>query len=756
MGFRLACRLQKWRRTCLLMVMCSGMLSPVAASEPLTSLTRTVWGCVDPNVASSINDPVNLARSDPRWIAQTSADGKCITLSSVGQWATLSEEHNGLTYIGHRGTAGPTGSFWVPTTALAVHMLPEALATVRTSVLPKPQSTEAPASQKPQPASQVTPDAGNPPKQPAFIAPVPVSPTIPDAEPFRSTPQPSSSKGGGWEGIVTFLTILITLRIAWISRRRKRNKGRPTAKPNNPMNTTKAARGVDFRVDPSSLSATPKSVNAGEGSGPNQPAPISTGNHKRTAIDSVDFRIRSESLAHGPEATESSATTTKVANGVDFRIDPTSLSDTPKSSHPDGAFGPNRPVPVSTGDHKRTAIDSVDFRIRGESLAQGPGAASSSATSKKVVRGVDFTVDPSSLSDTPRPAHGGGASGPNQPASISTDDHKRTTVDSVDFRIRSEFLAHGPETTASPAILSKGTWHSPGTQVTIGTAAISGGMVYVGKSTGGYGQPDGCFIDTKLPIGSAGAAGPLGYWPSYKDISPDCRKRYLDWLASGKQAADIDIGYVFLYFYGLERRLLVDTPPPDEIQSLVQELERLRSLYGSNSSFERYSHSLIEAVELLYDVGSPNGSLFIPNLALPCGDMPLSLKTAIAREVIAGRPLNFELAAAALFGLREFWSNHRQVIDKGRASFLTVLQRRFNATFPTGFVVRNRKDSRLQLFYRGAAAGLNVDLAARAGIKDLPDPVNLTWTKLLALADTVATDLAPERVNDFDTAGFGI
>ena len=97
MGFRLACRLQKWRRTCLLMVMCSGMLSPVAASEPLTSLTRTVWGCVDPNVASSINDPVNLARSDPRWIAQTSADGKCITLSSVGQWATLSEEHNGLT-----------------------------------------------------------------------------------------------------------------------------------------------------------------------------------------------------------------------------------------------------------------------------------------------------------------------------------------------------------------------------------------------------------------------------------------------------------------------------------------------------------------------------------------------------------------------------------------------------------------------------------------------------------------------------------
>jgi hypothetical protein len=259
-----------------------------------------------------------------------------------------------------------------------------------------------------------------------------------------------------------------------------------------------------------------------------------------------------------------------------------------------------------------------------------------------------------------------------------------------------------------------------------------------------YGQHDGCFIDPKLPVGSAATAGPLGYWPSYRNISPDCRKRYLDWLASGKQAADIDIGYVFLYFYGLERRLLVDTPPPPaEIRALVQELERLRSLYTSNRSFERYSHSLLEAVEFLRDVGSPNGPLVIPDLAVPCGDMPLSLKTAIARDVVAGRPLRFELAAAALFGLREFWSTRRHVLDKGRPPFLTVLRPRFNAAFPAGFVVRNRKDSRLQLFYRGAAAGLNVDLTARAGLNDLPDPVNLTWTRLLALAETVANDLSP-------------
>jgi hypothetical protein len=268
-------------------------------------------------------------------------------------------------------------------------------------------------------------------------------------------------------------------------------------------------------------------------------------------------------------------------------------------------------------------------------------------------------------------------------------------------------------------------------------------MIYVGKASQQYGQHDGCVIDPKLPVGSAGTAGPLGYWPSYQGVSPDCRKRYLDWLASGKQAADIDIGYVFLYFYGLERRLLLDNPPPAEVQALVQELQRLRSLYASNRSFERYSQNLLEAVEFLQNVSSQNGLLFIPDLEASSGDMPLSLKIAVAREVVAGRPLRFELAAAALFGLRDFWSTRRHVLDKGRPHFLKVLRARFDATFPAGFLLRNRRDSSLQLIYRGATAGLVVDLTQRTGLKDLPDPVTLTWTKLLALADTVANDLAP-------------
>ena len=63
--------------------------------------------------------------------------------------------------------------------------------------------------------------------------------------------------------------------------------------------------------------------------------------------------------------------------------------------------------------------------------------------------------------------------------------------------------------------------------------------------------------------------------------------------------------------------------------------------------------------------------------------------------------------------------------------------------FLSGFSLRNRKNSQLQLLYRGATAGLAVDLAKRNGLEKLPDPATLTWTKLLNLADVVATEIEP-------------
>lgn len=268
-------------------------------------------------------------------------------------------------------------------------------------------------------------------------------------------------------------------------------------------------------------------------------------------------------------------------------------------------------------------------------------------------------------------------------------------------------------------------------------------MLYVGQTSVAYNQYDGCIIDPSLPLGVAAAAEPLGYWPSYQSISPNCRKRYLEWLGAGKRAADIDIGYVFLYFYGLERRLILEAPPATEMEALSRELQRLRSLYSGNGSFNGYSARLLAAVSFLCDAKSCDSDVFVPDLAFAGGAMPPGLKLAIAREVVSGRPLEFELAAAALIGMRDFWASHRQVLDHARQPFLYVLQTRFTAAFPSGFLVRNRKDSQLAVTYRGASAGLYVDLAAQAGLKGLPDPEALTWTKLLNVGEGVANELAP-------------
>lgn len=282
-------------------------------------------------------------------------------------------------------------------------------------------------------------------------------------------------------------------------------------------------------------------------------------------------------------------------------------------------------------------------------------------------------------------------------------------------------------------------WYPPGTPAQVSSYRIRDGMVYVGNVSSRSGYEDACVVDPALPVARRGAAEKLGYWPSYGGLSGECRRVYLDWLASGKRAPDAEIGYVFLYFYGLERRLFLEAPSPEETGSLVLEVERLRSLYADNHSFEGYSRRLLETVAVLRDASSA----WKPEPDSPPGFMPLALKVAAGREVVAGRPLGFELAAAILLALKDFRPGSRLVLGSGREAFLTVLKARFETAFPTGLVVRNRKDSCLQLIYRGAMAGLSVDLTARAGLTGLPDPATLTWTKLLALGEAVAEEVAP-------------
>ena len=93
----------------------------------------------------------------------------------------------------------------------------------------------------------------------------------------------------------------------------------------------------------------------------------------------------------------------------------------------------------------------------------------------------------------------------------------------------------------------------------------------------------------------------LPQFPRYASMTPEQRWCYINFLASDRSSCS-DIGYAFVYLYGLERRLIVDVKKPgevsdDERQELVREIIRLMECFKSRSrSFYQYATLL-----LLYD-----------------------------------------------------------------------------------------------------------------------------------------------------------
>jgi len=146
-------------------------------------------------------------------------------------------------------------------------------------------------------------------------------------------------------------------------------------------------------------------------------------------------------------------------------------------------------------------------------------------------------------------------------------------------------------------------------------------LIYVGSSlskiSNSYGSGvEPALINPKLKVNRRTPdfiGSTLGYWPSYSGLSPNARAAYLTWLANGKSDPDVPIGYVFLYYYGLERRLLFDlkgTDKKDEIESIKNEVKRLSKIYGSNNSFRRYASQFLALFEL-FDKDEQNFSVAI-------------------------------------------------------------------------------------------------------------------------------------------------
>lgn len=301
-----------------------------------------------------------------------------------------------------------------------------------------------------------------------------------------------------------------------------------------------------------------------------------------------------------------------------------------------------------------------------------------------------------------------------------------------------------PQPLPSPKKLfdqSKGkttTWLGFGESARVRGYDIPGGLIYVGSSlpspSMGPRVNDACLIDPQLPVSKPGSTlypSSMGYWPQYAQISADCRARYLRWLAGGRSDPNVDAGYPFLFFYGLERRLLIDGQAgivtAEEREQIVLEIRRLRTLFECSNSFQGYSSGLLMAEWLLYRSDKPMPSYLSEGGRAGVGPFRVMLAQYSAR----GEPLPADIALRWL-SLRNDYYKLRTPAKRCKVEFEKLFSIRYTEKCGDGVIVKPNKK---RLSYQYGVASPSFRLTHALKMEDLPDPFDLKSNSLSKIKD---------------------
>jgi hypothetical protein len=280
-------------------------------------------------------------------------------------------------------------------------------------------------------------------------------------------------------------------------------------------------------------------------------------------------------------------------------------------------------------------------------------------------------------------------------------------------------------------------WLGPGEEFTIAGIRVTGGMLYVGKSLRARdGREENCLVDPDLPVAQTlrGDTG-LHYWPSYASITPTGRRAFLLWLADGRRDPSVDIGLVFIFFYGLERRLFIDRALT-EAPMLIAEVERLLGIYGANGSFQGYAQAFLSAARLAAgDLATPK-----PTPTSYSYELPLATRVHIGRLLAAEQPID---AGAALLWV--LGSPETRLRTPGQRCFAELEQLwalRFAERNPGGLKIRTPQ-RRIKARYRAASGTFEVDVPGPH--EELPDIASVTapLQGLRDLLESCMTELEP-------------
>ncbi|MCZ4491980.1 MAG: hypothetical protein JWP53_911 [Conexibacter sp.] len=288
-------------------------------------------------------------------------------------------------------------------------------------------------------------------------------------------------------------------------------------------------------------------------------------------------------------------------------------------------------------------------------------------------------------------------------------------------------------------------WVPLGETVEVKGITLHGG-IYVGQNYDAVSEWRGvepALIDPRLPVDLRRpdlAGERMSYWPSYSEIHGASRGAYLRWLEAGRPGGAY-IGYVFLFFYGIERRVIRDISTASigraELPALLAEVERLLDLYGDNGSFNAYARDFLSTARLAAAPLDPT-QLVAPR-ERGGWDVPLEVKLVAGAASAAGEPLSAKWALA--------WALHhpevylRTPATRCPEEFAELFEFRYRERYGDGLVIKPNK-TLLKLEYRPASSSFGGPI--RLSTDALPDVTHLAPPnkKLAELVNSTTDELS--------------
>ncbi|WP_311379842.1 TerB N-terminal domain-containing protein [Arthrobacter sp. ISL-48] len=288
-------------------------------------------------------------------------------------------------------------------------------------------------------------------------------------------------------------------------------------------------------------------------------------------------------------------------------------------------------------------------------------------------------------------------------------------------------------------------WYGPDEYLDFGQGTRTPGMVYAGQGlTSPRGGLEPSLVDPTLRIDPRNpdwSGQCLNYWPSYSEITPAGRAAYLSWLGQGRRLPDMPIGYVFLFMYGLERRVFVDIAKQPELASelggIRAEMVALLGVYGGSSgSFDSYASQFVDAIDFIL-IQATDDPPVPPALAESRWVVPLALRVHLGALAADAKAIPADWALAWAWFHPEV--SVRTPATRCAEEFRRLFRLRYEQRFGDGFTVRPGA-TRVKLSYTSASSQIGT---VNMTLGELPDVFDqrAPQKKLAALFDEVTAEL---------------